>query len=377
MKHIAVVTGSRAEWGLLRPLLQRLANEEDVSLSIIVTGAHLVPSLGDTAAEIDLPIAARVDMLLAADTPVAVAKSIGLGTIGMAEAIARLAPDLLLVLGDRYEILAAAQAALVMRLPIAHIAGGDVTEGAYDDAIRHAISKMAHLHFVTNEPARQRLVRMGELPAHVWNVGHIGLDDIHGGLQSRAELETWMGAPLRDAVLLVTYHPETLAVDPASVSFARLLQALSGFDHASIVFTHPNADTAGRSLIPMIDDFVREHPGAVAFPNLGRARYLSFMRLASAVVGNSSSGLYEAPSFKVPTVNIGGRQEGRIAAESVITVPCERDAIRGAIDRALAMDCSGVVNPYGGGGARERIVEELRRDHGDLLRKRFHDGGAA
>lgn len=380
MRRIAVVTGSRAEYGLLERVVRSIHDDPALELQLIVTGSHLVAGLGDTVREIEaggVPIAARVDMVLAADSPSGIIKSMGVGLLGMADVLERLTPDLLVVLGDRYELLASVQACLIARIPVAHIAGGDVTEGAYDDSIRHAITKMAHLHFVTNEPARARLIGMGELPHHVWNVGHVGLDDITDGeLWSRQALEAELEVPLDGTTLLVTYHPETLSPLPATEGLSRLLSALAALpQELRIVFTYPNADTHGRTLVPLIKRFVADHDNAWAFPSLGRRRYLSLLAQVQAVVGNSSSGLYEVPSFKIPTVNIGDRQKGRIPAASVLTVPCTTQAIGAAIERALDMDCSAVANPYGGGGACRAIMRTLKAQPlVGLVNKPFYEG---
>ncbi|MEM9695659.1 MAG: UDP-N-acetylglucosamine 2-epimerase [Myxococcota bacterium] len=376
-KRIAVATGTRAEYGLLLPLLRLLDEADDMELSLVVTGAHLARDLGHTVDQIvadGFTIAARVDMLLSADSNVAVTKSLGLGTVGFADVLDRLAPDLLVMLGDRYEMLAVAQAALIARIPVAHLCGGDVTEGAFDESIRHAISKMAHLHFPTNEAARRRLLQMGEDPKRVFNVGFTGLDHLRGELLGREALAASLGRPLETRNLLVTYHPETLGRRPAKEDFAELLAALDPFD-GGIFFTYPNADTHGRSLIPALEAFVAAHPLASAHRSLGQQRYLSLLRAVDAVVGNSSSGLYEAPSLGTPTVNVGERQKGRLAAASVTTVPCRQEDISAALERALAFDMADVENPYGGPGASAAILTALRAapPGPDLMRKPFFE----
>jgi UDP-N-acetylglucosamine 2-epimerase (non-hydrolysing)/GDP/UDP-N,N'-diacetylbacillosamine 2-epimerase (hydrolysing) len=381
MRRIAVVTGARAEFGLLRWLMQDIVDDPELELQVVVTGAHLAPELGYTITEVEeaFEVAAKVDMLLASDSAVAVTKSLGLGTIGMADTFARLRPDMLVLLGDRYEILAAASAALLARIPVAHLCGGDVTEGAFDESIRHAITKMAHLHFVTNAPARDRVVQMGENPAHVFDVGYTGLDHLERGPQlDRAALEATLGWSLRERNLLVTFHPETLGARTAAEDFGELVSALSWLEHdIGLVFTYPNADTEGRSLIAPLEQFVARHKSAVAFKSLGSTRYLALMREVDAVVGNSSSGLYEAPALGVPTVNIGQRQKGRLAAASVLTVACEADAIGDGIRAALAFDRDGIESPYGKPGASRRIVEVLKAwdDPAALVRKPFFVAG--
>lgn len=376
---VCVATGSRADYGLLAPLLRALRAHPSFELQVLATGMHLAPEFGLTARQIEAdghPIDRRVEMLLASDTPGGVAKSVGLGVIGMSDALEALRPDLLVVLGDRFEMLAVAQAALFQRVPLAHLCGGDTTEGAYDEAIRHAITKMAHLHFVTNERSAERVRRMGEDPARVHVVGSTGLDALHAlTLLSREALAHELGAPLAGRNLLVTHHPATLG-DDALTEFGELLAALEALDDGDTAFwfTYPNADDGGRAVAQRLEDWVAVRPRAHAHRSLGSLRYLSLMAQADAVVGNSSSGLYEAPSLQVPTVDIGERQRGRLAAASVLHCAPERGAIRATIERAFALDCRSVVNPYGDGHAAERIVRVLEGlgDPRALLRKRFH-----
>ena len=379
-RRICVVTGSRAEYGLLYWVLHELRAAADIELQLVATGMHLAPEFGLTVREIErdgFPIARRVDMLLSGDTPAATTKSIGLGVIGLSDALESLAPDLLLVLGDRFEILAAVQAALVHNIPVAHIAGGDTTEGAFDEAIRHSITKMAHLHLVTNEPAARRVRQLGEDPRRIHVVGSPGLDHLRrAALLGRDELERSLGASLRARNLLVTFHPVTLEPGAGQHQFAELLAALDTLGTDTMIwFTRPNADTGGRAISAALDawaatrgEWVRVHA------SLGQLRYLSLMAQVDAVVGNSSSGLYEAPSFRVPTVDIGDRQRGRLAAASVLHCAPQRDAIQAALDRAATLDCSQVENPYGDGRSAERIVALLRGlpPAAELLKKSFH-----
>ena len=296
---------------------------------------------------------------------------------GLAEAYAWLRPDLVLLLGDRFEILAAAQAALVLLIPVAHIAGGDTTEGAIDEAMRHAVSKMAHLHFVTNADSARRVRQLGEDPAHVYAVGSPGIDAIRQvRLLPKAALSAALGFELRARNLLVTYHPATLDGELNRPHCAALLDALEGLGgEVGLLFTHPNADAGGRELSAMIDAFVAAHPNARSFRSLNRELYLSCMKICDAVVGNSSSGLYEAPSLGRPAVNIGDRQQGRLRAASVIDCAPEAKAISQAIGKAWTLDCSGIENPYGDGRSAPRIVERLASlpDYRALLKKRFHD----
>lgn len=379
-RKICVVTGSRAEYGLLYWLMKEIQADPDLELQIVATGMHLSPEFGLTYQVIEADgfrIDAKVEMLLSSDTPVGVAKSLGLGVIGFADALSNLRPDLLVLLGDRFEIFAAAQTALVARIPIAHIAGGDLTEGAFDEAIRHSLTKMAHLHFVTNAAAARRVRQLGENPASIHMVGSPGLDVIKRiKLLSREELEADLGLAFREKNFLVTFHPETLATQPATEQFRELLAALDRVGPtAGIFFSLPNADTDGRTLIGMIEAFVATHPNARIYPSLGQLRYLSLMAQVDAVVGNSSSGLYEAPSFKIPTVNIGGRQGGRLQAASVVNCEPVAESIGAALEQALAMDCRAVANPYGDGDSSARILAVLKRvaDPATLVRKRFFE----
>jgi UDP-N-acetylglucosamine 2-epimerase (non-hydrolysing)/GDP/UDP-N,N'-diacetylbacillosamine 2-epimerase (hydrolysing) len=341
---------------------------------------HLSPEFGLTYRAIEedgFRIDERVEMLLSGDTPVSIAKSIGLATVGFADAFARLQPDLVMLLGDRYELLAAAQAALVASLPIAHIAGGDTTEGAFDEAIRHSITKMSHLHFVTNRDAYRRVLQLGEDPACVFEFGSPGIDAIQRTrLLDRAQLERALDFRLEARNLLVTFHPATLEYAAAGAQFDELLAALAPFAaDTGLIFTLPNADTSGRLLIAKLEAFVAGHPTARAYASLGQLRYLSTIAQVDAVVGNSSSGLYEVPTFRKPTVNIGDRQSGRMQAASIVNCAPERTAIAAAIGQALALDCSTVVNPYGTGNAASRIVGVLREvaDYRALIKKHFHD----
>lgn len=379
-RKICIVTGSRAEYGLLYWLMEEIRADPALQLQIVATGMHLSPEFGLTYKTIEadgFSIDAKVEMLLSSDTAVGIAKSMGLGLIGFAEALERLQPDILVVLGDRYEILAAVQSALVARIPVAHIAGGDTTEGAFDEAIRHSITKMAHLHFVTHEDAARRVRQLGENPDYIFNVGSPGLDNIARlKLLGRQELEASLDFGFKEKNLLVTFHPVTLEAQTAEAQFRALLAALDGLGpEVGIVFTQPNADTGGRAIIRLTNDFVATHPNARAYVSLGQLRYLSAMSQVDAVVGNSSSGLYEAPSFGKPTVNIGDRQKGRLQAQSIINCAPLPDEIGKAITLALSVDCSGTVNPYGDGNSSARIKERLKNvgDSSTLLKKHFFD----
>lgn len=380
-KRICVVTGSRAEYGLLHPLLKRLQAEPRFTPLIVATGAHLEPRFGSTYREIEkdgFRLAAKVRMSASGGGPRSIARSMGLALDGFGGAFSRLKPDLAIVLGDRYEILAAAAAALVAKIPIAHIGGGDTTEGAFDEALRHSVTKMSHYHFVTNADSARRVRQLGEDPRRIFNVGSLGSDLVRNTeLLSRGELEKTLGFKLRRKNLLVTFHPETLEKRPAAAQFDEVLGALEKLcrPDRGIIFTFPNADTGGLALIRRIRRFVRGHENARAYASLGSVRYLSLIAQVDAVVGNSSSGIYEVPSFQKPTVNIGDRQKGRVMAASIINCRLERNAIRNAVLTALELDCSRTVNPYGKGGAARKIVAILRKkdDWTDLTKKHFFD----
>lgn len=382
-RRICVVTGSRAEYGLLRGIMREISLDPRLTLQVVATGTHLAPEFGLTYREIErdgFGIDARVEMLLSSDTPAGVSKSVGLGVIGMADALERLRPDVVLLLGDRFEILAAAVAATVAGIPLAHVHGGEVTEGVMDDAIRHAITKMSHLHFTSAEPHRARVVQMGEDPARAYNVGAPGVDEALATARlDRAGMERELGIALLAPVLLVTYHPVVLGGRDPERGLAEMLRAIAEID-ATAVITRPNADPGGRALNERIDAFVAARPGrAVAVTSLGQRRYVSMLALADAVVGNSSSGLIEAPAFGTPTVNVGPRQAGRLRGPSVIDVdesaPSIRDAIARALSSGFAASARASTSPYGAGGTAAKIRDVLATaDLSDILRKRFHAG---
>lgn len=382
MRRICFVTGTRAEYGLLRWLMRDVADDPDLSLQVIATCMHLAPEFGETYREIEADgfvIDRKVEMLLSGDTPSAIGKSIGLGVIGFADAFQSLSPDLVIVLGDRFEILAAVSAALVARIPVAHLHGGELTEGAVDDAIRHAVTKMSQVHFVATEAYRQRVIQLGETPARVHCVGGLGVDAIMRQHRlSREALETLLDFRFCQRNLLVTFHPATLDAASPAAQMDELLAALAPLEDVGLIFTQPNADAGGRELMRQVQGFVVGRSNAKVFSSLGQQRFLSCMALVDGVIGNSSSGLLEAPSFHVGTVNLGSRQHGREQAASVINCDVER----GAIGKAIAMLFSteyrsslySVVNPYGKGGASALIVAEIKRLELDkLVKKTFFD----
>lgn len=382
MRKICVVTGTRAEYGLLAWIMQLIRDDAELELQIIATGMHLSPEFGLTWHQIEedgFRINRKVEMLLSSDTPVGVAKSMGLGLIGMADALNDLRPDLLVVLGDRFEIFAAVAAALVARIPVAHLHGGEKTEGAFDEALRHSITKMSHLHFVAAEEYRRRVIQLGEAPERVHLVGGLGIDNIRRlKLLDRTALEESLDFRLGEKSLLITFHPATLEHATAADQMAELLAALAPLQDTQLIFTLPNADTEGRELIQMVHGFVTTHDNACAFTSLGQLRYLSCIAQVDGVVGNSSSGLIEVPSFHKGTIDIGDRQRGRLRAASVIHCEPEHQDIARALailySPAFQESLAGVGNPYGTGGASERVVEVVKRaplDH--LVKKHFHD----
>lgn len=384
-RKICVVTGSRAEYGLLYWLMKEIQSDSTLELQVIVTGMHLSPEFGLTWKQVEQDgfiIDRKVEMLLSSDTPVGISKSIGLGVIGFADALECLQPDLLVVLGDRFEIFAASQAAMTHRIPIAHIHGGEITEGAVDDAIRHAITKMSHLHFTATESYRRRVIQLGEQPQRVFNVGTPGLDNIFRlKLLDKPQLEEAIDFKLGKRNLLVTFHPVTLEKATAAEQFGNLLKALDYFEGSHIIFTQPNADADGRVIIGMIEQYRQRFPERIAsFVSLGSLRYLSALKYMDAVVGNSSSGLIEAPAFKIGTINIGDRQKGRLCAGSVIHCEPEVDAILNAFKRLFSEEfqksLDAVENPYGNSGASIKIKELLKSQALDgLLKKNFYDLG--
>lgn len=381
-RKICVITGSRAEYGLLRWVMQGIADAPDAVLQVVATGMHLSPEFGLTYREIERDgfyIDRKVEILTSSDTPVGVAKSMGLGLIGFADVFADLSPDLIVVLGDRFEILAAASAAMVARIPIAHLHGGEATEGLIDEAIRHSITKMSHLHFVAADSYRQRVIQLGEQPDCVFMVGAPGLDNIARlNLLKRSELEASLNFKFRSRNLIVTFHPVTLEHSTAEDQLQELLFALDGLQDTGLIFTLPNADTDGRVLIDMIERFAQHHDNAQAYPSLGQLRYLSCVAECDGVIGNSSSGIIEVPSMHKATINIGDRQRGRLQAASIINCAPVRAEISAAIARMYSSEFQAVLstvqNPYGDGGASTRICSVIRSYPLEgILKKRFFD----
>ncbi len=383
IRKICAVTGSRAEYGMLYWLMKEIQQDPLLHLQLMVTGTHLSKEFGLTYQQIEqdgFVIDEKIEILLADDTPVGITKAIGIAVMGFAEALNRLKPDLLVVLGDRYEMLAAAQAGMVAKIPIAHLHGGEATEGAIDEAIRHSLTKMSHFHFVAAEPYRQRVIQLGENPERVFNFGALSLEGIRRlKWLTRAELEQAIGSTLGKINFLVTYHPVTLSPRESQVAIKVLLAALDQFPEAKVFFTKPNADPEYRVIEQWIDDYAASQPGRVAtFTCLGQLKYLSLMKQIDVVIGNSSSGIIEAPAMKKPTVNIGDRQRGRLRSASIIDCQETTEAIISAIRKALSEDfkclLQSVVSPYGNGDTAFRVKEYLKTvPLGEVLMKKFYE----
>ncbi|MBF0103991.1 MAG: UDP-N-acetylglucosamine 2-epimerase (hydrolyzing) [Deltaproteobacteria bacterium] len=383
-RKICVVTGTRAEYGLLYWLLKEIRQDPALVLQLLVTGMHLAPQFGSTYKEIETDgfiIDERVDMQITGDTPVDIARSMGAGVAGCAEAFARLRPDILVFLGDRYEILAAAEAALVAKIPMAHIHGGEITEGVFDDSIRHSLTKMAHYHFVAAEEYKKRVVQLGEQPARVFNFGALALDNIsRQKLLSRDELGPSINYKFRGINFLVTLHPDTLSlVQGGREPVDHLLEALNAFPEAGIIFTQPNADPRNTTITQKMGQYVHLHSHrTILVASLGRVGYLSALKHCDVVIGNSSSGIIEAPMFVKPTVNIGNRQGGRLRTDSIIDCVEESAAIKTAIEKALSAEFKELLchikSPYGEAGASKKIKDCLKRlPLQDVLVKKFYN----
>ncbi len=383
MRKIAVFTGTRAEYGVLYWIIKALHTAPDVQLQLLVGGMHLSPEFGYTVKQIeddDFPIVERMEFLLSSDSPVGISKSMGLALINAAGVMDRQKPDLLLLLGDRFETMAVAQAAMVACVPIAHIHGGETTEGAIDEAARHSITKMSHLHFAATEKYRNRIIQLGENPERVFNFGAPGIDNILKlDLLKREELDSAINFQLGQHYFLITYHPVTLEAGGTVDSLKNLLTVLDSYPDHKLVITYPNADSGGRKLIEVLEAYQHKQLERVLLiQSLGQIRYLSVMKHCDAVIGNSSSGLIEAPTFNIPSVNIGNRQKGRIAGETVIncndSVASIKESINKSVSDFFIQYCQELVNPYGKGNASERIVEQLLNYSLDgILKKQFYD----
>ncbi|MGV8982704.1 UDP-N-acetylglucosamine 2-epimerase [Clostridium sp.] len=384
MKKISILTATRAEYGLLKPIIREMKEISNFDVRVVVTGAHLSPEFGLTYKEIEqdgIEIDEKIEILLSADTPSSISKSMGLAMISFADYFSRLNPDMLIVLGDRYETLAVCCAAMNQRIPIVHLYGGETTEGAVDESIRHAITKLSYLHFTSTEEYRRRVIQLGEQPNRVFCVGAIGIENIlNEKLMSKVELEKSINIILDKPYTVITFHPVTLEANNSAKQFKDLLDACKNHEDMKFIFTKANADANGRVINQLIDDFVKENENSVAFISLGMVRYLSAVKYSSMVIGNSSSGLVEAPSLGVPTINIGDRQKGRLQADSVINCKPTTEEIDKAITLALTKESKdkahNTINPYGDGNTSKKIVDVIKdfllNDKIDL-KKKFYD----
>ena len=379
---IAVVTGTRADFGILSPLIGKILKESEFVLKLVVTGMHLSSEFGFTLNEIEnagFIIDKKVECLVSSDTAVGVSKSIGVALLGFADVFEDLEPDLVLLLGDRTEILAAAIAATVANIPIAHLHGGETTEGAYDESIRHAITKMSYWHFVSTEEYRLRVIQLGEEPDRVFNVGALGIDSIKSlELLDKAELEDALNFQFGTRNILITYHPVTLEKKSAGQQFTAILAVLEQLKDFNFIFTYANSDRDGRVINKLIEKYVEQNrTKAVAFKSLGQLRYFSTLKYVDLVMGNSSSGILEVPYFGIPTINIGDRQKGRLAPQSVIQAAPEKNAIEKAVDKALDPHfVEQIVNQeqfYGSGQTADQIIETMKTKPIENLKKPFYD----
>jgi len=381
-RKVCVVTGTRAEYGLLYWLMKEIEYDNNLELQLIATGMHLSPEFGLTYKEIekDFKIDKKIEMLLSSDTSIGISKSMGLAQISFSEAYEELKPNILVVLGDRYEIFSAVSSAMIARIPIAHLHGGETTEGAFDESIRHSITKMSHLHFTATDEYRDRVIQLGEQPNRVFNVGGLGIENIKRlKLLDKKAFETSINFKLNKKNILVTFHPVTLENSTASIQFQNLLDSINELENTTIIFTKANSDTDGRVINSMIDEYVAKNSDkSVVFTSLGQLRYLSALQYVDGVVGNSSSGLAEAPSFKIGTIDIGDRQKGRIKAQSVIESSPTKESIDKAFKKLYSKEFQELLksskNPYGDGCASLKIIEEIKKVNlDDIIKKSFYD----
>lgn len=384
MKKVGIITGTRAEYGLLKPIIGKVNASDSMELQLVVTGMHLSPEFGLTYKEIEqdgYPITAKIEMLLSSDTSVGITKSMGVAMISFADYYEVYKPDIVIILGDRYEMLAAASAAMIAKVPIAHIHGGELTEGLIDEAIRHSITKMSYLHFAATETYRKRIIQLGEEPERVYNVGSLGVESIKQlKLLKKKELEDEINFTFSEKTIMVTYHPVTLDTMSSEQQFRNLLEVIDKHKELHVIFTKANADTDGRIINQLIDYYVKENSErCVAFTSMGQLKYLSALQYCCGVVGNSSSGLIEVPSFHIPTVNVGERQRGRVMADSVICCKNDVQDIDKAFTKMLSEDfqkiTSNVVNPYEGKDTSDRIIDIIQKvlQDGIDIKKKFYD----
>jgi len=381
-RKICVVTGTRAEYGLLYWLMKEIDADTALDLQIIATGMHLFEEFGNTYQQIEkdgFSIDKKVDISLLSDSKLAISKSMGIGITECSKAFADLRPDLLVVLGDRFEIFSAVSAAMIAKIPVAHLHGGEATEGAFDEYIRHSITKMSHLHFAATDEYRNRIIQLGECPSRVFNVGGLGIDNINKlQLLSKSDFVNIINFELGQKNILVTFHPVTLENSTSGTQFQALLDSISELKNTKIIFTKANSDTDGRIINSMIDNYVAKHNNTIAFASMGQLNYLSALQFMNAIVGNSSSGLLEAPSFKIATIDIGERQKGRIKADSVISCSPTQESISSAFYKSYSEDFQNIVdntkNPYGSGGASKIVVDIIKGfDLNGILKKTFYD----
>jgi GDP/UDP-N,N'-diacetylbacillosamine 2-epimerase (hydrolysing) len=381
-RKVCIVTGSRAEYGLLYWLIKKVKADRDLKLQLIVTGMHLSNNFGLTYKEIEkhFIINKKIDIKLSADTSVGISKSMSIAQISFAKAYNKLKPDIVIFLGDRYEIFSAATAAMIAKIPIAHIHGGEITEGSWDDCIRHCISKMAHLHFTATKEYKNRLIQLGEEPNRVFNVGGMGIENIKKlKLLGRNEFEKSINFKLNKKNILITFHPVTLENKTAKKQFQQILNSIKALKDTNIIFTKSNSDIDGRTINHMIDKFVNKNSNKyVAFTSLGQLKYLSALKYVDVIVGNSSSGLLEAPSFKIGTINIGDRQKGRIKAKSVIDCLPNSTSLKKALKKIYSKkfqeQLKKVKNPYGNKSASKQIINIIKKTKlNNILKKKFYD----
>ncbi len=383
-KIISILTATRAEFGLLKPLIASLLVVKEFDVRIVVTGAHLSQEFGLTYKEIEnsgFNIDEKIEILLSSDTPISISKSMGLAMISFAEYFDRLKPDMLIVLGDRYETLAVVMAAANQRIPITHLHGGETTEGAIDESIRHAITKFSYLHFTSAEQYRNRVIQLGEDPSRVFSVGALGIENVlKEKLLSKYELAKSLEIDLDKDFAVVTFHPVTLENSSAEQQARELLEALKECTDMNFIVTKANADADGRIINKLIDDYANDNSNIFSFTSLGMVRYLSSLKFCKMVVGNSSSGIIEAPSFRIPTINIGDRQKGRLQSTSVINCVAEKNEILKVFEYALSNEFTAIIretsNPYGDGDTTRKIKEILKQKlltENIDLKKRFYD----
>ena len=384
-KNICIITGTRAEYGLLCPLIKKISEDDKLNLQLVVTGMHLSPEFGLTYKQIEedgYKIYEKVEILLSSDTSIGISKSMGLAMISFSEVFDRLKPDMVVVLGDRYEIFSAVSVASISRIPVCHLHGGETTEGAFDENLRHSITKMSYLHFTSTEEYRKRVIQLGESADRVFNVGAIGIENIKKmNLLSKEELEESINFKLDKKYAIVTFHPVTLENNTAKDQFKELLLALYNIKDLKVIFTKANSDTDGRIINKMIDEFVlNDKERFIAFTSMGSLRYLSAIKYSDVVIGNSSSGIVEVPSFNKPTINIGDRQKGRIQAKSIINCEPVKNDIENAIEKALSKEflenIKDVKNPYGEGNVSDKIIEKIKyflENDKINLKKKFYD----